>query len=249
MFMDLTISQFFSALFSIVLIDLVLAGDNAIVIGLACRNLPKHLQLKAIILGTGGAVLIRILATIAIVWLLQLKGLMLGGGLLLIWIGYKLLAKPQDHDQIEAKDSLPAAVMTIVVADAAMGVDNVIAVAGASHGSVAMVILGLCISIPIMVFGSTLLIKLMDRFPVIIDIGAAVIAYVAAGMITEEQLIHAYFANPVIKYGFIALVVIGVLVVGRRTRSRHSAQQQQEPAHQAQQAEEASDSDHADPKK
>ncbi len=216
----LSISQFFTALFSIVLIDLVLAGDNAIVIGLACRNLPKSVQLKGIILGTMGAIVIRILATLAVVWLLQIQGLRLGGGLLLIWIAYKLLAKEDDHHNVECKDSLLAAVMTVIVADAVMGLDNVLAVAGASHGSYLMVVLGLIISIPIMVFGSTIIIKLMERFPFIIPLGAAVIAYTAGKMITEEPLIHSFFTSPIIKYPFILIIICGVLLAGRYRKQK-----------------------------
>ncbi|HWQ79945.1 MAG TPA: TerC family protein [Anaerovoracaceae bacterium] len=216
--MGLTVTQFITGILSIVMIDLVLAGDNAIVIGLACRNLPRNLQLKAICLGTGGAIAIRILATLAIVWLLQVPGLMLGGGLLLIWIAYKLLAKPQNHDSVKCYDSLLSAIVTIIVADAAMGLDNMLAVAGASHGSYAMVIIGLAISIPIMIFGSTLIIKLVDRVPLIIDIGAAVIAFTAAKMITEEPFLHEFLGRTEIKYVLIALVIAGVLMVGRRKR-------------------------------
>lgn len=216
--MGLSLAEFFTALFSIIMIDLVLAGDNAIVIGLACRNLPKNVQLKGIVLGTAGAIVIRIIATIAVVWLLQIKGLMLGGGILLVWIAYKLLTKQDDHNCVEAKDCLRSAIITIIVADAVMGLDNVLAVAGASHGSYLMVVLGLIISIPIMVFGSTIIIKLVDRFPVIIDLGAAVIAYTAGKMITEEPFLHDVFIRPELKYPLIILIVAGVLILGRRKR-------------------------------
>jgi YjbE family integral membrane protein len=217
----LTLTQFLSGIFSIIMMDLVLAGDNAIVIGMACRNLPKRVQVKGIVLGTVGAVVIRVLATLAIVWLLQIKGLMLGGGLVLIFIGYKLLAKPGEHDDIQGKDSLLAAVITVIVADAAMGIDNILAIAGASHGSYSMVIIGLSISIPIMVFGSTLVIKLMDRFPLIVDVGAAVIAYTAGKMIADEPLVHDFFAErPLVKYAMILIIVAGVLLFGRFRRKR-----------------------------
>lgn len=216
--MGLTIGQFFSALFSIVMIDLVLAGDNAIVVGMACRNLPKSVQMKGIVLGTVGAVIIRILATLAVVWLLNIQGLRLIGGLLLIWIGYKLLAQDDQHDKIAGKDSLMAAIITIIVADAAMGIDNVLAVAGASHGSYLMVVLGLMISVPIMVFGSTLLIKLMDRFPWIIDLGAAVIAYTASKMIIEEPFTHHILGQPAVKWPLMILIVGGVMFLGKRTK-------------------------------
>lgn len=218
--MGLSVAQFFTALFSIVMIDLVLAGDNAIVIGLACRNLPKSVQLKGIILGTGGAIVIRIIATIAVVWLLQIKGLMLGGGILLIGIAYKLLTKQDEHNDVKCQDTLLAAVLTVIVADAVMGLDNVLAVAGASHGSYIMVILGLLISIPIMVFGSTIIIKLMDRFPFIIDLGAGVIAYTAGKMITEEPFLHQFFVRPELKYPLTILIIAGVLIAGRLKKQK-----------------------------
>lgn len=221
--LGLSVAEFFTALFSIVMIDLVLAGDNAIVIGLACRNLPKDVQLKGIVLGTAGAIVIRIIATIAVVWLLQIKGLMLGGGILLIWIAYKLLTKQDDHNNVECKDTLLSAVMTVIIADAVMGLDNVLAVAGASHGSYIMVVFGLLISIPIMVFGSTIIIKLIERFPLIIDIGAGIIAYTAGKMITEEPFLHDIFVRPELKYPLILLLVAGVLFAGRL--KRHKAAQ------------------------
>jgi len=214
----LSFTQFCTGVFAIVLIDLTLAGDNAIVIGMACRNLPKKLQMKAICLGTTGAIIIRILATLVIVWLLRLKGLMLGGGLVLIWISYKLLAKPQEHDTIKGQNSLFSAICTIIVADAAMGIDNMLAVAGAAHGSFIMIIIGLSISIPIMVIGSTLIIKLMDRFSFIVDLGAAIIAYTGAKMITEEPLLGPFFLQLEPKYLLIGFTVIIVLLAGHRTK-------------------------------
>jgi len=218
--MGLTLAQLVSGVLSIVIIDLVLAGDNAIVIGMACRNLHKSVQMKAIVFGTAGAVVIRILATIAVVWLLQIQGLKLAGGLLLVWISYKLLVKDEDSSNVKAQNSMLKAIITIIVADAVMGIDNILAVAGASHGSYNLVIFGLAISIPIMVFCSTLIIKLMNRFPIIVDIGAAVIAYTAAKMITEEPIIHQFFLNPGLKYGFIILVIAGVLLLGRRKKQK-----------------------------
>lgn len=143
--------EFLTALLSIVIIDLVLAGDNAIVIGLAARNLPKHQQKKAVIWGTVGAVVIRALATLFVVWLLKVPGLLLIGGILLVWIAYKLLVEEKGHD-VEAGGSLWEAIRTIIIADALMGLDNVLAVAGAAHDSFLLVILGLMISVPIMVW-------------------------------------------------------------------------------------------------
>ena len=216
----LTITQFVSGILSVVLIDLVLAGDNAIVIGLACRNLPRNLQLKAIVMGTAGAVVIRVLATLVIVRLLQIKGLMLAGGILLIWIAYELLANPQKHDSSGCYDSLASAVITIIAADAVMGLDNMLAIAGASHGSYAMVIIGLTISIPIMVFGSTLVIRLIERFPIVVILGSAVIAYTAGKMITSEPMLHSIFEMSAVRYPVILLIITGVLLTGIRDRRR-----------------------------
>ncbi|WP_235597761.1 TerC family protein, partial [Geobacillus stearothermophilus] len=212
--MDVLSAEFWTALLSIIIIDLLLAGDNAIVIGLAARNLPKHQQKKAIIWGTAGAVVVRALATIFVVWLLKIPGLLLVGGLLLVWIAYKLLVEEKGHDDIEAGGSLWEAMRTIIIADALMGLDNVLAVAGAAHGNFLLVILGLLISVPIMVWGSTFILKWIERFPIIITIGAGVLAWTAAKMIVDEPFLKAYFANPAVKYGFELLVVAAVIVAG-----------------------------------
>jgi YjbE family integral membrane protein len=211
--MELFSMEFLSALLSIVIIDLVLAGDNAIVIGLAARNLPKHQQKKAVIWGTVGAVVIRALATLFVVWLLKVPGLLLIGGILLVWIAYKLLVEEKGHD-VEAGGSLWEAIRTIIIADALMGLDNVLAVAGAAHGSFLLVILGLLISVPIMVWGSTLILKWIERFPIIITIGAGVLAWTASKMIVDEPFLDQYFANPIVKYGFEILVIAGVIAAG-----------------------------------
>ncbi|WP_143416031.1 TerC family protein [Geobacillus sp. E263] len=211
--MELFSMEFLSALLSIIIIDLVLAGDNAIVIGLAARNLPKHQQKKAVIWGTVGAVVIRALATLFVVWLLKVPGLLLVGGILLVWIAYKLLVEEKGHD-VEAVGSLWEAIRTIVIADALMGLDNVLAVAGAAHGSFLLVILGLLISVPIMVWGSTLILKWIERFPIIITIGAGVLAWTASKMIVDEPFLDQYFANPIVKYGFEILVIAGVIAAG-----------------------------------
>ncbi|MCK7605429.1 TerC family protein [Geobacillus stearothermophilus] len=227
--MDFFSPEFWTALLSIIIIDLVLAGDNAIVIGLAARNLPKHQQKKAIIWGTAGAVVVRALATIFVVWLLKIPGLLLVGGLLLVWIAYKLLVEEKGHDDIEAGGSLWEAMRTIIIADALMGLDNVLAVAGAAHGSFLLVILGLLISVPIMVWGSTFILKWIERFPIIITIGAGVLAWTAAKMIVGEPFLKEYFANPAVKYGFELLVVAAVIVAGT-IKKRKSAKETQPKA-------------------
>ncbi|MGG2973099.1 TerC family protein [Geobacillus stearothermophilus] len=227
--MDVLSAEFWTALLSIIIIDLLLAGDNAIVIGLAARNLPKHQQKKAIVWGTVGAVVIRALATIFVVWLLKIPGLLLVGGVLLVWIAYKLLVEGKGHDDVEAGGNLREAIRTIIIADALMGLDNVLAVAGAAHGSFLLVILGLLISVPIMVWGSTFILKWIERFPIIITIGAGVLAWTAAKMIVDEPFLKAYFANPAVKYGFELLVVAAVIVAGTM-KKRKSAKETQPKA-------------------
>ncbi len=213
---DILSLDFWSILLTIVFIDLLLAGDNAIVIGLAARNLPKELQTKAVIWGTAGAVIIRVVATMLVVSLLKIPFLLAIGGLLLIWIAYKLLVQDEAHgDNIKAGSTLWAAIRTIVIADAAMGLDNVIAVAGAAHGDYFLVVLGLVISIPIVVWGSTLFIKIIEKFPWIIYLGSGVLAYTAAKMITHENEFKNFFVNnPVLTWIFIATMVVLVIVAG-----------------------------------
>ncbi|MHB1406078.1 MAG: TerC family protein [Desulfitobacteriaceae bacterium] len=213
--MDFFSAEFFSALFSIIIIDLVLAGDNAIVIGLAARNLPPKNQKAVIAWGTLGAVVIRAAATLMVVWLLRIPGLLLAGGLVLIWMAYKLLVEEKRHD-VQSGATMWAAIRTIIIADAVMGIDNVLAVAGAAHGSFLMVVIGLLISVPIVVWGSTLVIKVIDRFPVIIYLGSAVIAYTAGKMITDEPFLKVFFEeNNFLKWLLIILIIVGVIIAGR----------------------------------
>lgn len=211
--MDFLTGEFLTGLFAIIMIDLVLAGDNAILIGLAARKLPKEQQKKVILWGAIGAIVIRLIATLLVVFLLDIPGLRLVGGLLLVWIAYKLLIDEEEHE-VKAADSLWAAIKTIIIADALMGLDNVLAVAGASQGDFVLVVLGLLISIPVVMYGSTLILKLIERFPIIVTIGAAILGWTAAKMIVGEPFMSDYFANPFIKYGFEAFVVIGVIVAG-----------------------------------
>ncbi len=208
--------EFFWGLFAVVMIDLVLAGDNAIVIGMAARNVPVEHRQKAIFLGMGGAIFVRILATAGVVYLLQVPGLLLAGGVLLIWIAYKLLAEDQgNRHEIDAKDSLFAAVRTIVIADAVMGIDNVLGVAGAAHGSIMLVALGLLISVPIIIWGSTFFIKCVEKYPLVIYAGAGILAWTAAKMIVGEPLLDAVFKPfPAMQWMVMAAAVAGVLGSG-----------------------------------
>ena len=209
-----------SALLTILLIDLVLAGDNAVVIALAARRLPPHLQKRAILWGTAGAIGIRALMTLGVVWLLQIPGLMLVGGLGLLWIAYKLITDQDDQgEEHAAADTFWGAMKTIVIADALMGVDNVLGIAGASNGSMDLVVLGLLISVPIVVYGSQWVLKLIQRWPVIIHIGGAVLAWTAAQMIVNEDLLATWFegntwVHDVSRWGTYAICVAGVLGLG-----------------------------------
>ena len=219
--MEFLSAAWWSALLAIILIDLVLAGDNAIVIALAARNLPPQLQKKAIVWGTVGAIAVRSVMTLGVVWLLKIPGLMLVGGLGLLWIAYRLLAEDgggDDHGP--AATTFWGAMKTIVVADALMGVDNVLGVAGAAHGAMDLVVIGLLVSVPIVVFGSKVVLKLVERFPLIIQAGAAVLAFTAAKMIVGEPLLDAWFDPPhtvhtVARWALYAACVAGVLLAGR----------------------------------
>jgi YjbE family integral membrane protein len=206
--------EFWSALGAIIVIDLVLAGDNAIVIALAARNLPKTLQRRAVIWGTLGAVVVRATLTVAVLWLLEVPGLMGVGGVLLAWIAYRLLAgddNGKDHSVAPAI-GFWGAMRTIVIADAVMGLDNVLAVAGAAHGSVVLVVVGLLVSIPIVVWGSTIILHWIERFPSILYIGGAVLAWTSAKMLAHEPLVARFFdERPGLETLLYVVVIGGVL--------------------------------------
>ena len=227
---ELFSNAWWSALLAIVLIDLVLAGDNAIVIALAARNVPDHLRKKTILWGTAGAVVVRIVMTLGVVWLLQIPGLLLVGGLGLVWVAYKLLADQSEGVHEEGGvHTFWGAMKTIMVADALMGIDNVLGVAGAAHGAMDLVVIGLLISVPIVVFGSSVVLRLVERFPWIIGLGAAVLALTAAQMMANEPWLQDFFgaAKGVIderqqwsRWGLYALVTAGVLLAGWRSQRR-----------------------------
>lgn len=209
------VSQFLTALGIIIMIDLILGGDNAVVIALASRNLPPDQRNKAILYGTGLAIVVRICFTLVAVWLLSIPFLMLIGGILLIWIAVKLLIEKKDNEHIKSEYTLLAAVKTIVIADVVMGVDNVLAIAGASHGNIWLVILGLLVSIPIIVWGSKLILKLLDRYPSIIYIGAAILAYTAGNMITHEPMLKEVMkAESHLNWLVPIFVIFTVIMVG-----------------------------------
>jgi YjbE family integral membrane protein len=190
--MDILLSINWFAVGQIILIDILLGGDNAIVIALACRNLPPKLRKRGILLGTFGAIAIRVVLIAFAVTLLQVPYLKLVGGALLFWIGIKLMLDDEDgHGEIAASDRLLSAVKTIIVADLVMSVDNVIAVAGAAEHAggehrMLLVVFGILVSIPIIIWGSTIVLRLMERFPFIVTLGAALLGYIAGGMAVSD---------------------------------------------------------------
>lgn len=197
--MDFLLELNWLAVGQIILIDILLGGDNAIVIALACRNLPDNLRLRGILWGTFGAIAIRIVLIAFAVTLLQMPYIKLVGGVLLFWIGTKLLSDQEDHGEISGSDKLLAAIKTIIVADLVMSLDNVIAIASAAEQAgehqLLLVIFGILVSIPIIVWGSTLVLKLMQRVPLIITLGAALLGYLAGGMIIGDVALQPWVQN------------------------------------------------------
>lgn len=197
--MDILSTQFLFALGSIILLDLVLAGDNAVVIAMASRQLPEKLRKRAIYIGTAGAVIIRAIMTLIATYLLTIPFLQAIGGLILLPIAFKLL-KPSEHgieeaNKFSSSTGFATAIKTIIIADAAMGIDNVLAIAGAAHGNMVLVLLGLAISIPIVVWGSQLISTLMDKLPILITIGSAILAYTAATMILHDKIVGEFLLS------------------------------------------------------
>ena len=216
-------ADFWIGLLKIVWINIILSGDNAVVIALAARGLPPQQQKKAVMLGSGAAVVLRIALTVVAARLMQLPFVEVIGGLLLLWIGVGLL-KSEDEEAdggAVVKQSMMAAVRTILLADLVMSLDNVIAVAAAAGGDMPLLILGLAISIPLVIFGSTLMIKLMERFPVIVVLGAALIGWVAGETITSDHVLEAVVqANPWLHYAAAAAGALLVVGIGKGLQLR-----------------------------
>lgn len=229
-------AHFWVAVGQIILIDILLGGDNAVVIALACRQLPESQRLKGILWGTAGAILLRVALIAFAITLLKVPFLKIAGAALLIWIGVKLIT-PHDedaHGNIQASDKLWSAVKTVIVADLVMSIDNVIAIAGAAQNAgeqhqMALVILGLVVSIPIIVWGSQIVLKLMDRFPVIILLGGMLLGWIAGGMfqtdpmlkdlIPQEQSWHYALGAA----GALLVLAIGQALKARRARGKKAA--------------------------
>lgn len=223
---ELTSSLFWIAVLQIIIIDIMLGGDNAVVIALACRKLPPEQRKKGIFWGVVGAIGLRVVMIFFALKLLAVPYLKIVGGLLLFWIGIKLMLPDHDdeHGNIDGGTTLMAAIKTIVVADAVMSLDNVIAVAGASHGSMVLVTFGILVSIPIVVWGSKLVLTLMDRFPVVITLGAALLGWIAGGMLLTDRATPEALSKgiPYAHYLFAAAGAVLVVVVGKWLGSRRA---------------------------
>ncbi|MCE4555527.1 TerC family protein [Roseateles cellulosilyticus] len=229
--MDLLNAAFFLALLKIVWVNILLSGDNAVVIALASRNLPADQQKRAIVFGSGAAIVLRVVLTLFAVELLQLPWLKLVGAALLLWIGIQLLADSDDDADVHAHPTMWGAIRTILVADLVMSLDNVIAVAAAANSApeslrLALLIVGLGLSIPLIIFGSTLLLKLMERVPAIITLGAALLGFVAGEMATTDAAVHDWFETHLhhldytVSIGCAVFVVAVGLVLARRGKAQ-----------------------------
>ncbi|ANB57357.1 integral membrane, YjbE family protein [Anoxybacillus sp. B7M1] len=216
------------ALIKIIAIDIILSGDNAIVIAMATRKLPKEQQNKAIFWGTGGAVILRILFAAIIVFLLKIPFVHLAGGLLLLWIAYKVLVEHEETANIQSSDRLLKAIWTIIVADAVMSLDNVVAVAGASEGHVGMIAFGVAISIPIMIFGSKAIVAIMEKHVWITYIGSGILAWTGGKMMMEDEGFTSFLHLPKgpLSYAIAAGLTIFVLALAYLTNKKAEAQRE-----------------------
>jgi YjbE family integral membrane protein len=214
--MDFLSSQFLISLGQIIWIDLLLSGDNAIVIALACRNLPAKQRRMGILLGTGAAIGLRILFALVITWLLGIPFLKIIGGLLLFWIAIKLIQGDEAHGEVEGATSLWSAVKTIAIADAVMSLDNVLAVSAASHGNIWLFIFGILLSIPLIIYGSNVILSILTRFPVLIWLGAALLGWIAGDMISEDPWFKQNIATftGILQYMCDAIGALFVLSIG-----------------------------------
>jgi YjbE family integral membrane protein len=220
-------AQFWLAVGQIIMIDILLGGDNAVVIALACRKLPAHQRTQGILWGTAGAIVLRVVLIAFALTLLQVPFLKLVGAALLLWIGVKLMAPDEEgHSNIQGSDKLWAAVKTVIVADLVMSVDNVIAIAGAATGAgsqhqLPLVIFGLLVSIPIIMWGSQLVLKLMDRFPVIITAGAMLLGWIAGTMALSDPAVKDYLPQTQVwNYGLGIAGALGVYLMGTLLKRR-----------------------------
>jgi YjbE family integral membrane protein len=209
--------NFFTALFSIVIIDLILAGDNAVVIAMAVRSLPAEQRRKGILFGAGAAVVLRVILTFFVAQLLQINYIKLVGGLLILWIAVKLFVEGAPEESLEREaTTIAQAIKVIVIADITMATDNMLAVGGASHGNLFLLLFGLGLSVPFVVFTSNLLSMLMDKYPIIVYIGAAILGRVGAEMIFTDPVVVRWLApSKMFEYSMQVLFAAGIIVVGK----------------------------------
>jgi len=223
-------AQFFSALISIVIIDLVLAGDNAVVIAMAVKKLQGRQRTLGIAAGAGGAVLVRVVCTFFVAKLLMISFVKLLGGAVILWIAVKLLVEGAEDESVREAGSLWQAVWIIIVADMSMGIDNMLAVGGASHGNFFLLMFGLMLSIPFVVFMSSLLAKLMDRYPIILYIGSAILGKVGGEMMITDPAVHGWLQpTKAVEYTVMAVFTVGVIALGRWLLARRR-QAEMEPS-------------------
>ncbi len=220
----LTSADFWVALFQIILINILLSGDNAVVIALASRSLQPQHQKKAIIFGSAGAIVALALLTLCAVFLLTLPYLKLVGAGLLLWVGIGLMKGDEDGPELEGHSSLAAAIKTIIIADVVMSLDNVIGMAAAAKGNTLLLMIGLAVSTPVIIFGSTLILKLMNRFPIIIILGAGLLGWVAGDMAMSDPILTHYVGphDETLKTIVAALGAVIVVVVGKWLAGRGS---------------------------
>ena len=209
-----------TAVLQIVAIDIILGGDNAIVIALACRNLPKHQQRVGILWGTAGAIILRVILVFFATSLMEIPGLRLIGGILLIWIGIKLLTEVETHDlegKINQSSNLLTAIRTIIIADFVMSLDNALAITAAAKGDIGLVVFGLLLSVPIIIWGSALILRLMERFPVIITAGAGLLGWLGGSLMISDKLLVKFTAmsSPANSTTAAAIGVIFVIAIGK----------------------------------
>ena len=222
-------NAFLIGLLKLILLDIVLSGDNAVVIALACRNLPAEQQKKAIFWGSFAAIALRVVLTFVAVWLLKLPFVEIIGGLLLVYIAVKLIKGDEETETLKSGTKMGEAVKTIILADFIMSLDNVLAIAGVSHGNLLLIVIGLAISIPLIIWGSQLLLRLMNRFPVIVLVGAGLLGYTAGEMVLSDKIIGHFIesnfplAHYVIPIGLAVLVIVFGKLAEKKKTEQHAA--------------------------
>ncbi len=208
-------SHFWLGLWQIILVNILLSGDNAVVIALACRNLPDRYRNTAVVAGSAGAVAVRVVFCLIISWLLVIPALKLIGGLLLLWIGVKLMV-PEDgggEDGVKGSAGLWGAIQTIVVADVVMSLDNVIAIVAAAKGEMLLIVLGLILSVPLIVVGSQVLMRILNRYPILVIAGAALLGWLAGGIMAEDKLVHHWVEQALGSWSDHIAAVVGAVIV------------------------------------